>query len=186
MKSESIEDVFESLTVEKKIQFLRDYEDSSKSKILEQIIKALDDDSIQVRGEAFSSLMLNKNTITKFLINALTDTRKNIRGYASLILANRNEIEASEHLVKLINDESSMVRSCVLGALGYLKIKNVRREIHRCFSDPNLEVRKSALNAVISIGDSISNEEYKILSINKDEEMNMLLKNIIKNGPGGI
>jgi len=55
------------------------------------MISNLDDDDIEVRGEAFSSLVLNKNKISNFLINSLNATNKNIRGFMLLVLANRNE-----------------------------------------------------------------------------------------------
>lgn len=186
MKLENISDIFESGTTERKIQILRMHENSSEPKIIELIIRALDDSDIQVRGEAFSVLMLNKNKIADFLIDALKDPRKNIRGYSALILANRNEVQSTKKIMELIKDESSMVRSCALGALGHMKIKNALREIHECFSDSNLEVRKSALKAAINIGDTISDDERRILTVNKDEEIDFLLERVIKNGPGGI
>ena len=38
-----------------------------------------------------------------------------------LVLANRNDVDAIPEIMKLAKDERSMVRSCALGALGYLK-----------------------------------------------------------------
>ena len=75
----------------------------------------------KVRGEAFSSLVLNKNKISNFLIENLNSASKNIRGFASLVLANRNDTNAIPEIIKLANDERSMVRSCAIGALGHLK-----------------------------------------------------------------
>ena len=76
---------------------------------------------IQVRGEAFSSLVLNKNKISDLLIKNLNSASKNIRGFASLVLANRNEVDAIPEIIKLAKDERSMVRSCAIGALGSSK-----------------------------------------------------------------
>ena len=88
-------------------------------KILEKIIVKLDDNDIQVRGEAFSSLVLNENEISNFLIKNLNSASKNIRGFTSLILANRNEKSAIAEIIKLVKDERSSVRSCAIGSLGF-------------------------------------------------------------------
>lgn len=186
MITQNMKEIFESTNGAEKINIIRTYENTSESDIIKLIIEALDDPDIQVRGEAFSSLMINKNKIANILIDSLKDSRKNIRGFSALILANRNDIRASPNIIELTKDKSSMVRSCALGSLGHMKIKEAVKEIHECFSDPNLEVRKSALKAAIDIDDLISNREYKTLSMDKDEEMEFLLSRIMKDGPGGI
>ena len=38
-----------------------------------------------------------------------------------LVLANRNETEAIPEIIKLVEDERSMVRTCAIGALNFLK-----------------------------------------------------------------
>ena len=71
-----------------KISLLSNLTEATNSKIIMQVISALDDDEIRVRGEAFSSLFLNDNDISEILISSLTDNSKNIRGFSALILAN--------------------------------------------------------------------------------------------------
>ena len=68
-----------------------------------------------------------------------------------------------------------MVRSCALGALGYLKAAQASKVIHNCLSDSNLEVKKSAIKAVIDIGDKIPPKEINEISKEKDEELEKLL-----------
>ena len=99
-------------------------------KILQQIISRLNDDSIQVRGEAFNALLLNSNNITKILIKNLESTNKNIKGFTSLVLANRNEKIAIPEIMKIVNDKHERVRSCAIGALGYLQS---RKYFENCF-----------------------------------------------------
>ena len=135
------------------------------------MILKLDDDDVQVRGEAFSSLVLNKNKISNFLIKSLSSTSKNIRGFVSLVLANRNERDAIPELIKLGKDERSMVRSCAIGALGHLKALEAKEIFLQSLLDSNLEVRKSALHAIIdmkiSIPDELKNEIIKEPEIEK-------------------
>jgi len=49
-----------------KIKILETLHNTNELKIVDQIILRLNDDSIQVRGEAFSALLLNQNQISKF------------------------------------------------------------------------------------------------------------------------
>ena len=114
--------VLENGSSEEKIQILEKLE-SANPEILDKIISKLDDDDIQVRGEAFSSLVLNKNKISNFLIKNLKSASKNIRGFSLLVLANRNEVDAIPEIIKLVEDERSMVRTCAIGALNFLKAK---------------------------------------------------------------
>jgi HEAT repeat protein len=92
-----------------------------------------------------------------------------------LILANRNNSEAISSIINLTRDSSSLVRSCALGALGFLKATKASKVIHSCLSDINLEVKKSALKAVIDIGDKIPPEEINKISTEKDDELEKLL-----------
>src|SRR3990172_5213124 len=86
---------------------------------INKIIYKLDDSDIEVRGEAFSSLVLNENNISNLLIQNLNSESKNIRGYAALVLANRRNSDAISAITNLTKDQSGMVRACALGALGY-------------------------------------------------------------------
>ena len=86
--------------------------------------------------------MLNKNKISNFLIDSLDATSKNIRGFTSLVLANRNETLAIPEIIKLTKDERSMVRSCVLGALDHLKAIESKEVFLDALLDSNTEVKK--------------------------------------------
>ena len=94
-----------------KISLLSNLTEATNSKIIMQVISALDDDEIRVRGEAFSSLFLNDNDISEILISSLTDNSKNIRGFSALILANRGDTNSIDSLIDLTKDTSGMVRS---------------------------------------------------------------------------
>ena len=103
-----------------KINILESLSQSSDQGIINKIISKLDDSEIQIRGEAFSSLFLNKNDISQFLIDALSLENKNIKAFSALVLANRGDTNAIPTLELLAKDPNSMVRDCALGALEYL------------------------------------------------------------------
>lgn len=170
-----INKILDSDSKEEKIEILESLSDSNDPQIINKIISKLDDPEIEVRGEAFSVLVLNKNNISKFLIKNLNSDSKNIRGYSALVLANRKNAESISSIIDLTKDSSSMVRSCALGALGFLKANAASQAIHNCFSDSNLEVKKSALKAAIDLGDKLPPEEIEKISKEKDEEIQKLL-----------
>ena len=143
---ENISKVLETGSSEEKIKILENLENSENPEFLEKIISKLDDDDIQVRGEAFSTLVLNENEISNFLIKSLKSTNKNIRGFTSLILANRNETSSIPDIIKLVKDERSMVRLCAIGALGHLKAHEAKEIIEQSLFDSNLEVKKVLFN----------------------------------------
>ena len=160
-----------------KIKILETLHNTNELKIVDQIILRLNDDSIQVRGEAFSALLLNQNQISKILIDNLKSSNKNIRGFTSLVLANRNEKSAIPEIIKLIEDKHEMVRSCAIGALGYLKADKITDIILKLLSDSNLEVQKSALQAAIQVNAIISKNKIEEISKNNDQQIkNLLLK----------
>ena len=162
---------------EKKIKTLETLHNTNELKILEQIILRLSDDSIQVRGEAFNALLLNQNQISKILIDNLNSSDKNIRGFTSLVLANRNEKSAIPEIIKLVEDKHGMVRSCAIGALGHLKAKKITNIILKLLSDSNLEVQKSALQAAIQTDIIISTDKIKEIEENAELQIkNLLLK----------
>ena len=174
---ENIIKILELGKSEEKIKILETLHDTNELKILEQIILRLNDDSIQVRGEAFSSILLNQNQISKILINNLNSSNKNIRGFTSLALANRNEKSAIPEIIKLVEDKHGMVRSCAIGALGYLKAKKITDIILKLLSDSNLEVQKSALQAAIQTDMIISTDKIKEIEKSSDLQIkNLLLK----------
>ena len=174
---ENIIKILESGTTQNKIEILETLYNTNDLKILEQIILRLNDDSIQVRGEAFNALLLNQNKISKILINNLSSSNKNIKGFTSLVLANRNEKSAIPEIIKLVNSKHGMVRSCAIGALGYLKSDKITNIILKLLSDSNLEVQKSALQAAIQVNVTISKNKIKEISKKDDQQIkNLLLK----------
>jgi HEAT repeat protein len=90
-----------------KIKILETLDNIDNPEILETIISTLDDENIEVRGEAYSSLVLNENKISNYLINGLNTANENIRSSILLVLANRNEISAIPEIIKLVKDERS-------------------------------------------------------------------------------
>ena len=158
-----------------KISLLSNLTEITDSNIIKQIISALDDKEIRIRGEAFSSLFLNDNDISDVLISSLTDGSKNIRGFSALILANRGDVNSINSLINLVDDISSMVRACAFGALGHLKAKEFSKNIHDCFSDPNIEVKKSAAHALTLINEKFSNEEKIELEKQDDYDFKKIL-----------
>ena len=185
---ENIMKVLEFGNSEEKIRMLEGLPETEDENIIEKIISRLDDDDIKVRGEAFSSLILNEKKITKFLIKALHSPIKNIRGFSALVLANRNDVDSIPEIMRLANDERSMVRSCIVGALGYLKAHEAKEIILKSVFDPNLEVRKSGLQAMIDLKIPISDSKMKEF-IEKDEDLEMkkLMTRIKEiSGPEGI
>jgi len=177
---ENISKVLELGSCEEKIKILGILDSTNNPEILEKIILKLDDDDIQVRGEAFSSLILNKNKISNFLIKSLNSENKNIRGSASLVLANRNETSAIPEIIKLVKDERSMVRSCAIGALGYLKAQEAKEIFLDSLLDSNLEVRKSAIQAIIDLNITISENQMKGIIKEKDPEIKKLISQLKK------
>ena len=121
--------ILDSGTKDDKISVLESLSQSSDQKIINKIITKLDDSEIEVRGEAFSSLFLNKNDISQFLINALSLENKNVKAFSALVLANRGDANAIPALELLSNDPSSMVKECALGALEYLRTNKFNWEI---------------------------------------------------------
>ena len=124
-----IQEVLDSGTKNDKISIIESLSQSSDQKVINKIITKLDDSEIEIRGEAFSSLFLNKNDISKFLIDALSSENKNIKAFSALVLANRGDANAIPALELLAKDPSSMVGSCALGALEYLRTNKSSKKI---------------------------------------------------------
>ncbi len=179
-------EILESGTSEEKIKILEVLESVENFETIKKIIICLDDPDVKVRGEAFSSLVLNKNKISNLLIESLKDSRKNIRGFVALVLANRNDTSSISAIINLVKDEHSMVRSCALGALGHLKAREAKDTIHNCVLDSNMEVKKSALQAMINLEEEISEKEILEILKEKDFELEQLIVKLKKSGPEGI
>ena len=177
---EEFSKVLESGNSEEKIRTLEKLDSVEDPELLDIIISKLDDDDIKVRGEAFSSLVLNKNKISDFLIKNLNSKSKNIRGFSALVLANRNDTSAIPEIMKLANDERSMVRSCAIGALGHLKAMQAKEIFLKSLRDENLEVRKSALQSLIQLKISVPEEEFKKINAENDREIERLISALKK------
>ena len=124
-----IQKILDSGTKDDKINIIESLSLSSDQEVINKIIAKLDDSEIEIRGEAFSSLFLNKNDISKFLIDALSSENKNIKAFSALVLANRGDANAMPELELLSKDSSSMVESCALGALEYLRTNKSSKKI---------------------------------------------------------
>ena len=131
-------------------------------------------------------MVLNNNEISNLLITCLKDSRKNIRGFGALVLANRNDNNSIPAIIDLVKDKRSMVRSCALGALGHLKAREAIDIVHNCILDSNIEVKKSALQAMINLEGEISEKEILEISKEKDFELEQLIVKLKKSGPEGI
>ena len=131
----------------KKITLISELTQTRDEKTIEKMISLFDNDDITIRGEVFSALFLNENDISKKLIQCLDKKSKNVRAFCSLILANRNDKNAIDAIIKLTDDISSVVRSCAFGALGHLRAKKARGKISHGIFDSDFEVKKSAAYA---------------------------------------
>ena len=118
--------ILDSGSKEDKIGVLESLSQSNNPEIIRKIISMLNEPEIRVRGEAFSSLFLNKNDISEFLIDALILENKNVKAFSALVLANRGDTNAISALELLSKDPSSMVKECALGALEYLRTNKAR------------------------------------------------------------
>ena len=176
-----IHQILDSGSNKDKIGILESLSQSSDQEIINRIISKLDDSEIQVRGEAFSSLFLNKNDISEFLIDALSSESKNIRGFSALVLANRGDSNAISAIELLTKDSNGMARSCALGALGHLHSTRSITIIRKCFQDEVLEVRKSAVQAFLKIDGDILPREVDELTNNADDELKLLITKVLKN-----
>ena len=177
LENNSILDILDSSNRNKRIFVLSQLTQINNPKIIGKIISLLDDNDITIRGEVFSTLMLNENDISKELILSLSSKSKNLRAFCSLLLANRNDKNAIDSIIKLTNDSSSMVRSCAFGALGHLRASNTRQEIHQGIFDSNLEVKKSAAYSLVLLNENISNDEKIELEKQKDPDLEKIFNN---------
>ena len=176
IKNDSILREMDSLDNNKKIITVSKLSQTTDEKIITKMISLLDDNDITIRGEVFSALYLNENDISEILINSLGETSKNIRAFCSLILANRNNKNAIEFIIKLTSDSNSIVRSCAFGALGHLRAKNASNEIRQGIFDSDVEVKKSAAHALILVNEEFSDAEIIELEKQQDSEFRRILK----------
>jgi len=171
------EEILRSLKNEDlKLDVLQTLTHTNNPEIIQEIIELFDNDDIEIRGEVFSTLFLNKNNILEQLIYGLKNQSKNIRAYVTLVLANRNEKESIQEIIKLTNDSSGLVRTCAYGALGHLQAKEGTKELHEGIFDSNIEAVKSAAYALSRIRDKISQKEIEELHRLDDPDFEKILK----------
>lgn len=172
---EQIRKTMQSGSKEEKIKIIESASYMMDPKALEIIVSGLGDENIEIRGEVFSALLLNENDISEALLEGLKSKDKNIRGYCALVLANRNERKAISRIIQLTEDQSAMVRSCAVGALGYLRAVEASFAIQKCLDDPNIEVIKSAIKSAIDIKDKILISKLDVLAKQSDPEISRLV-----------
>lgn len=170
-----------------KITALQKLSSVSSARAIVKVIECLDDDNLQVRGEAFSVLLLNEGPdVSDHVINSLSSASKNIRAFASLVLANRGDSASIPHLVKLARDESSMVRSCAAGALGHLGANgsDAVDAMETLLFDDNADVQKSAAHSIITVGHQLPPDVLRKLSkkwgraMQSDADLRMLFERL--------
>ncbi len=164
----SIEEIHDAPKQEK-IGILESASQTAEIPAIRTAVSLLNDPDIEVRGEAFAALVLNENDISGVLIDSLDDGEKNVRAFTALVLGNRGSKDAVEALKRLTGDRSAAVRSCALGALGYLGARGAGRQVRGCFADCDMEVKKSALKAAMDIGCAITEQELEDFSKGDDE-----------------
>lgn len=148
----NIQKILRSGNSTEKIRILQTARSVDDQDMLEEVVARLDDEDIRVRGEAFGLLVLTDGDVSGFLVSSMKSPSKNIRGFVALVLANRDDLSAIPEIAKLAGDESSMVRSCAIGALDHLKARQEADSFVKALSDPSQEVRNGALSAVIKMG----------------------------------
>ncbi len=73
-----------------------------------------------------------------------------------------------------------------MGSLGHLRAKEAKDTVHNYILDSNIEVKKSALQAMINLDGEISEKEILEISKEKDIELQQLIVKLKKSGPEGI
>ena len=159
-----------------KMSILSTLTQTNDPEIIQEMIKLFDEEDIEIRGELFSTLFLNKNNILEQLISGLNHQSKNVRAYVTLVLANRNEKGAIDGIKRLTNDSSGLVRTCAYGALGHLEVKDAVKELHEGIFDSNKEVVKSAAYALARIGEQMSQKEIEKVHGFDDPDFGKILK----------
>lgn len=131
-----------------KMRRLADAAQSPDTESVQYAVSMLDDEDIRIRGEAFCSLVLNRGNIAPVLERHLASQSHNVRAFCALVLANRGDSASAPHILPLLDDGRAAVRSCALGALGYLGYVAAAGRVAELLDDENEEVRRSAAKAV--------------------------------------
>ena len=131
-----------------KMRRLADAVRSPDTASVQYAVSMLDDEDIRIRGEAFCSLVLNRGDIAPVLERHLASQSHNVRAFCALVLANRGESASAPRILPLLDDGRAAVRSCALGALGYLGYAAAADRVAKLLDDENEEVRRSAAKAV--------------------------------------
>ena len=131
-----------------KMRRLADAAQSPDTASVQYAVSMLDDGDIRIRGEAFCSLVLNRGDIAPLLERHLASQSHNVRAFCALVLANRGDSASAPRILPLLGDGRAAVRSCALGALGYLGYAAAADRVAELLNDENEEVRRSAAKAV--------------------------------------
>lgn len=119
---------------------------------VEYAVSMLDDADIRIRGEAFCTLILIERDVAAVLERHLSSPSRYVRAFCALILANRGDSASAPRIVPLLDDDRALVRSCALGALGYLRYAPAADLAKNLLDDENEEVRISARQVVSDMG----------------------------------
>ena len=120
------------------------------------LLIALNDTDNILRESAIKALeSFQDKRITKALIDALKDSHPNVRSLATQQLGIRGDKKALDALIQTLNDNSSVVRYYGAVVLGKFKDKRAIKFLEQTsISDPDVEVRQEALNAIEKINQS--------------------------------
>ena len=93
----------------------------AESGSVDDLMTVLDSGTREGKIKVLEDLSLsNNNRISDILIPHLSSSRKNIRAFVALVLANRKDLDGIAKITELTKDPSSMVRSCAEGSLEFL------------------------------------------------------------------
>ncbi len=120
---------------------------------LERYLKALQDDSEEVRAAAIEALRGMGEPAIDALIGALRDKSYVVRIAAAEALGDMGGTRAVEPLAGVLGDTDQDVRIAAAAALGRLRDRRAVRPLRDLCSDPYVGVRHAAADALAAIGE---------------------------------
>lgn len=167
--------------------------DGADGRFVALAASALDDDDIEVRGEAFGRLVISRADIAEHVERLLGSPSRNVRAFCALVLANRGDVQCAGAVARLAGDPSATVRSCAMGSLGHMAVRAspaplpdadaAARAVRSCLGDGSVEVRRSALHAAACLGIALTASERGALAAAGDAEIGRLLPLLPPPGP---
>ena len=169
-----------------KMRALRLVRDAAGGSLAALAMPALADEDIEVRGEAFSTLVASAADIAGDIAPFLASPDKTVRAHSALVLANRGDARLAGRVALLAADASAAVRAAAMGSLGHMAVRSARlplpgagpgapAAVRACLFDASLEVRRSALQAASDMGLELSESEAGALAAAGDAEIDRLL-----------